>query len=51
MRAWQSGAEFKQILLEDPEVLQHLTREEVEAAFDASRSVRWADVIIDRVFL
>ena len=49
MRAWEDGAEFKRILLEDPEVLQHLTREEIEGAFDARRSVRWADAIIDRV--
>jgi adenylosuccinate lyase len=50
MKAWKDGAEFREILLEDPEVLEHLTREEVEGAFDAQRSVRWADVIIDRVF-
>lgn len=49
MRAWEDGAEFKRILLEDPEVLQHLKREEIEGAFDARRSVRWADAIIDRV--
>lgn len=51
MRAWEDGAEFKRVLLEDSEVLQHLTREEVEGAFDARRSVRWADAIIDRAIL
>ena len=51
MKAWETGAEFKRILLDDPELVEHLTPAEVEDAFDVNHAVRWVDAIFERVFL
>lgn len=50
MRAWEEGSDFKEILLEDQEILKQLSRAEIESAFDVEHSLRWTDVILDRVF-
>lgn len=50
MKAWEAGKDFKEVLLDDAELGQHLSREEIEEAFDADRSLRWVDAIFDRVF-
>ncbi len=50
MRAWEKGEDFRKVLLEDTEVLEHLTREEIQEAFDLKHSLRWVDNIFSRVF-
>lgn len=51
MRAWEEEADFKGLLLQDEEVLQHLSREEVEACFDVGKSLRHVDAIYERLGL
>jgi adenylosuccinate lyase len=50
MKAWKDQADFKEILLSDPAILEHLTASEIEAVFDLSRALRWVDALVDRVF-
>lgn len=50
MEAWEGGKEFKEVLLADQELGKHVTREEIERAFDVKASVRWVDKTFDRVF-
>ncbi|MBM3300891.1 MAG: adenylosuccinate lyase, partial [Deltaproteobacteria bacterium] len=51
MKAWQTGADFEETLIEDGEILQYLSQEEVEGAFDLGHCLRWADAICNRVFI
>lgn len=51
MKAWEAGSDFKETLLQDPELLNHLSREAVEAAFDLDHALRWVKKIFDRVFV
>jgi adenylosuccinate lyase len=50
MAAWEQRRSFKEVLLGDPGVLEHLTAEELDAAFDLGHALRWVDAIFDRVF-
>lgn len=50
MKAWEKGEEFKKVLLEDPVILEHLTVEQLESAFDIDHALRWTDSIFERVF-
>jgi adenylosuccinate lyase len=50
MTAWEQERDFKEALLEDPDVLKYLSREEVSTAFDLGHALRWVDAIFDRVF-
>ena len=47
--AWDEGRPFAEVLKSDPEVLVALNPDEIEACFDASRYVRNADVIFERL--
>jgi len=51
MEAWEKGRDFKEVLLEDVEVVGLLGREAIEECFDVGHSLRWVDAIFDRVFL
>ena len=51
MRAWEEEADLKGLLLQDEEVLQHLSREEIEACFDVGKSLRHVDAIYERLGL
>lgn len=51
MRAWEEEADFKGLLLQDEEVLQHLSREEIEVCFDVGKSLRHVDAIYERLGL
>jgi adenylosuccinate lyase len=51
MQVWESGKEFKELLLALPEVVSTLGRGEVEALFDLARSTRHVDYIFRRVGL
>jgi len=50
MNVWQRDQIFKDALLADPDVLQHLTPEEIERAFDLDHQLRHLDFIFERVF-
>ena len=50
MRTWGGEADFKDLLLADPKVLETLGADGVEACFDPQRLLRHVDTIFDRVF-
>jgi len=50
MKVWEGNQGFKDILSKDPEVLAHLTLEEIEEAFDLEHQLRHVNHIFDRVF-
>lgn len=50
MKAWGQGEEFKSVLLQDPEILKHMTADELNSAFDINHALRWVDAIFSRVF-
>lgn len=50
MKAWEHGRDFKEVLMEDADLLKHFDVSELEAAFDMGYALRWVDAIFDRVF-
>ena len=50
MRVWQGHAEFKELLSEDREVSQYLTKSELEECFDYQTYLKNIDQIFTRVF-
>src|ERR1700693_3846286 len=49
MKTWAGARTFKELLLEDAEVLKHLTRREIESAFDLDIHFRQVDAIFKKV--
>jgi adenylosuccinate lyase len=50
MRAWKEGLNFRQLVLNDPEITARVPRETLERAFDLKRQLRNVDKIFRRVF-
>jgi adenylosuccinate lyase len=50
MRAWKEGANFRELVLADPEITGRVDRREIEYAFDIDRQLRNVDKIMERVF-
>lgn len=50
MQVWQGQADFKALLLENAEVVQYLTKSEIEECFDYQTYLRNIDIIFTRVF-
>jgi adenylosuccinate lyase len=50
MKAWEQGADFRQLVSADPEIARALSPAEIDAAFDLQRQLRYVDAIFDRVF-
>ncbi len=50
MRSFDDGVDYKQLLLDDPDVTKTLTAEEIERAFDLDMQLRHVDTVFDRVF-
>ncbi len=50
MQAWESGADFRELVLADPDITGALSRQKIEAAFDLGRQLRHVDAIFRRVF-
>lgn len=50
MKAWEKKEDFKKVLMEDPEILAHLTIQDLEETFDIDYALRWTDAIFERVF-
>ena len=48
MRVWDEGLDLKSALLEDAELMSHLTQAEIDKAFNLDQHLANADAIIDR---
>lgn len=51
METWQTGKDFKELLLHNDEVRSVLSSEEIEGLFDVQHAIRNVDYIFDRVGL
>ncbi len=50
MRVWDEGANFQELVFEDNQITEKLTRSELEELFDIDRQLRNVDKVFDRVF-
>ena len=50
MRVWEQGADFKEELLKDEDVLKALSPEEIEEKFDLGYHTKHVETIFKRVF-
>jgi adenylosuccinate lyase len=50
MRAWNKEKDFKQLILNDPNIRNHLKAEEIEDLFDIKAHLRHVNTIFTRVF-
>lgn len=50
-QSWETGADFRGLIEDDPEIKHHLTQEEIDDAFDARYHIRHTDTIFKRVGL
>lgn len=50
MRSHDERVEFKGLLLDDPDVMRVMTREEIDRTFDLTVQLRHVDTIFERVF-
>jgi adenylosuccinate lyase len=50
MRVWDEGANFRELVMKMQSITERLSREELDALFDASRQLRNVDKIFKRVF-
>lgn len=49
MKVWNEGGDFLESLLEDPEVMSHMDKGELESCFDTKKSLAHVDLIFQRV--
>ncbi len=50
MQVWETGKEFKDLILNDLEIREHLSREQIEEVFDVNYHLKYVDEIFERVF-
>ncbi|MBN1102727.1 MAG: adenylosuccinate lyase [Deltaproteobacteria bacterium] len=50
MKVWETGSEFKALLLEDGEIRSHLSEGEIEEVFDINYHLKHVEEIFGRVF-
>jgi adenylosuccinate lyase len=50
MQAWENKAGFQDLVLNDSEIMVHLTVEELGQIFDMRRQLKYVDTIFERVF-
>ena len=50
MQAWETEGDFRKAVEEDPELLAHLSVEQIREAFSLDRQLRYVDRIFERVF-
>jgi adenylosuccinate lyase len=50
IKSWDEGLDFRQLVSSDPEISDHLTKEEIAKAFDLQESLRNVGRIFERVF-
>lgn len=51
LHAWQTKTDFEYILLQDKDIMAHLTNDEVDRLFDYEYHIRYIDYIFDRAGL
>jgi adenylosuccinate lyase len=50
LKAWETGNDFKTLLMEDPDVRRYLTKESIEEIFNLDYHFKYVEEIFDRVF-
>jgi adenylosuccinate lyase len=50
MRSWQEGLEFKDLLLQDDEVMTRLNADDLAGVFQVGNFLKQIDFIFNRVF-
>ena len=50
MRAWDEGADFKTLVLNDPDIAARLSPQEIERIFDLPDKLKHVDIVFQRVF-
>lgn len=50
MRVWDEGADFKALVLKDPDILEHLSPREITQVFDLRQKLRHVTSAFERVF-
>ena len=50
MKVWETGQEFKDFIMEDQEIGEHLSKTEIEEIFDLDYHVKHVNDIFERVF-
>jgi adenylosuccinate lyase len=50
LKVWETGNDFKTLLLEDPDIRGYLTKESIEEIFNLDYHFKYVEEIFDRVF-
>jgi adenylosuccinate lyase len=50
MRVWDEGANFRELVMNEPQITQKLSRHELDQLFDSNKQLRNVDKIFKRVF-
>ena len=50
MKVWESGQDFKELIMEDEDICRNLSKEEIEEVFDLDYHLKHVDEIFERVF-
>jgi adenylosuccinate lyase len=50
LKVWDTGRDFKSLLLEDPELMSHISREDLEELFNLDYHFKHVEDIFKRVF-
>jgi len=50
MKVWESGQDFKELIMEDEDICSYLSKEEIEEMFDLDYHLKHVDEIFERVF-
>ena len=50
LKVWDTGNDFKTLLLEDPDIREYLTKESIEEIFNLDYHFKYVEEIFDRVF-
>jgi adenylosuccinate lyase len=50
LKVWDTGKEFKTLLLEDRDICRHLSKDEIEAIFGLDHHLKHVEDIFQRVF-
>ena len=51
MKVWESGRDFKELIMEDEEICRNLSKNDIEEMFDLNYHLKHVDEIFERVFV
>ena len=51
MKVWESGQDFKGLIMEDEDICRNLSNKEIEEIFDLNYHLKHVDEIFERVFV